>query len=594
MSAVIEFGFNATPVFTGVDRLEQSFRGLDRSVARTGQSMMRGLQTSAGSATRSLGQVSLQVQDIAVQLSSGTKVATVIAQQGSQIASAFGPGGAIVGGVVALGGAFFVARDRALASFATMREESAKLDQTLRITLIEGGVKELGQAFDTVRAQAASVSTELDNMTFGGSGMGFSALWSKLTLGDRYDEKKQQLNNELIKRSTDLVRIEQQTLANSQRNVQLTELRAQGKNDEADALERQIRLEAELARIQGLSLSSGAKAQLSADAVAASQLSGIKPVDPTQEKRTREEITRLQEKFKDDTIETLDPVEKYLALSKQQEAIFESMTEKGGLFYEQSIAGLEAWSAALENMGKSEEQLKVLNMLEQARTLESQKRTASEEVARQREQRDREADSKREEAKREQERKMDEMQRAVKEQAARDEARKQLQEDVAIAKAKQDGDMEKAAKLQQQADFRRKTAEIMEATGLNKSQASAAAWSLVGDSTAPGKSKIKSRLMGGPDQGPLSERRPGGMTAHLMGGHLSDYEALQLGSKGTLGGLLGPSAVGMSQAANLANATRADAGASTPTDGISKLVSAFKSEFGPDFAKQLVDALLAK
>lgn len=53
------------------------------------------------------GQLSHQVQDIAVQLQSGTRAATVFAQQGSQIASIFGPHGAIIGGVLAIGAGIY-------------------------------------------------------------------------------------------------------------------------------------------------------------------------------------------------------------------------------------------------------------------------------------------------------------------------------------------------------------------------------------------------------------------------------------------------------------------------------------------------------
>ena len=51
------------------------------------------------------GQLGFQVQDIAVQLQSGTNAMIVFGQQGSQIAGAFGPGGAIFGAVIAVGAA---------------------------------------------------------------------------------------------------------------------------------------------------------------------------------------------------------------------------------------------------------------------------------------------------------------------------------------------------------------------------------------------------------------------------------------------------------------------------------------------------------
>lgn len=549
-----------------------------------------------GGSGMNLGMAAMQFQDVAIQMQMGTRMSTIIAQQGSQMLSVLGPAGAATGAVVAIGGAFVTSREKAVEAFATMREESAKLDQSLRVTLIDGGIHDLAGAFETVRGTIKSVSAEMDNMTMGGAGKGFSALWAQLTLGDRFDERFNQLNSERIKRENDLFAIERATLDNSARALQIAELRAAGENDKADAIERQVKLEAELARIRNMPLSDAAKAQLSADATAMSAAGGTKPVDLAEEKRTREEIARLQEKFKNDAIAVMDPTEKFLALSNEQEKIFESMTEKGGLFYEQSISGLEAWSEALGKLGKSQEQLKVLNMLEQARTLESQKRIAAEEVARDRDQRDKQSDSARESAKQQQEKQAAELQRVAKEQAARDEARKQLQEDVAIAKAKEAGDTEKAAKLQQQADLRRKTNEIISATGLTKSQASAAAFALVGDSgTQPaGKSKIKSRLMGGPDQGALSERRPGNIPSHMMGG-LNDFYALQSGKTGTLGGLMGPSAVGMSYLGAQAeiNASRENQ-SSGGGNLIGEFISKLKTELTPEMAKAIVDALIQK
>lgn len=49
-----------------------------------------------------IGQVGFQVQDLVVQLQSGTPVLTAFVQQGSQIAGAFGPVGAIIGTVGSL------------------------------------------------------------------------------------------------------------------------------------------------------------------------------------------------------------------------------------------------------------------------------------------------------------------------------------------------------------------------------------------------------------------------------------------------------------------------------------------------------------
>jgi hypothetical protein len=82
--------------FTG-SQVEKKLGGMDDATKKAAKSM--------GNARRTAGQLGFQVQDIAVQLQSGTNAMIVFGQQGSQIAGAFGPGGAILGAVIAVGAA---------------------------------------------------------------------------------------------------------------------------------------------------------------------------------------------------------------------------------------------------------------------------------------------------------------------------------------------------------------------------------------------------------------------------------------------------------------------------------------------------------
>ena len=65
----------------------------------------KGTEAAAMKAARAkgmmAGQVAMQAQDIAVQAQMGTNAMQIFAQQGSQVLSIFGPGGAIAGGRVA-------------------------------------------------------------------------------------------------------------------------------------------------------------------------------------------------------------------------------------------------------------------------------------------------------------------------------------------------------------------------------------------------------------------------------------------------------------------------------------------------------------
>lgn len=62
-------------------------------------------QKSSNRLRGAIGGLGYQVQDIAVQLQGGQNALLVFGQQGSQIASLFGPTGAIVGGIIAVGAA---------------------------------------------------------------------------------------------------------------------------------------------------------------------------------------------------------------------------------------------------------------------------------------------------------------------------------------------------------------------------------------------------------------------------------------------------------------------------------------------------------
>lgn len=78
-----------------LNKLAQTADRTDASVSKVGNSM-RKIQFQ---------QVGYQVQDLTVQLQNGTSAFVAIGQQGSQLAGAFGPGGAVIGAVIALGSA---------------------------------------------------------------------------------------------------------------------------------------------------------------------------------------------------------------------------------------------------------------------------------------------------------------------------------------------------------------------------------------------------------------------------------------------------------------------------------------------------------
>ena len=85
---------------------ERAFKRSSDRIAASERQARRGSAFSGGqNAAYRVGMVSQQAQDVAVSLQMGMSASRVIAQQGSQIASIFGPKGMVIGGVIAIGAA---------------------------------------------------------------------------------------------------------------------------------------------------------------------------------------------------------------------------------------------------------------------------------------------------------------------------------------------------------------------------------------------------------------------------------------------------------------------------------------------------------
>lgn len=489
-----------------------------------------------------LGMVSMQFQDIAVQAQMGTKASIIMAQQGSQMLSAFGPAGMIAGAVAAIGGALFVMGEKSKEAFAAAQAGARDFDLAMT-DAAHGSASDLVAAIGKVSDRSKDLRAEMQQIATGGLMPAFEQMLGGANVQDKINLNADQQRKALEYRRT----LGAELAAASADETRLAQLRASGHTDEAAALENEINLKSKLYSINRMDVDGHVKQQLAADAVTQSGLAGGSS-NPTKDKA---ELARLQQKLKDEALATLDPTEKFIALSKEQEAVFASMAEKGGLFYEQSLAGLQAWSDALGKAGKTQEQLAVVKMLDQAGTLEAQKKTAAADVARARDEKQRIMDQKRDEIQAVKDKMAAEQERFAARykaeqdlKAAQEEAKRKLAEDVQIETARKAGDMDKVKQLEHQRDVRRKTQEIVASTGMNESAGITAAEMLESDSSVPAKARRKARYMGGGDAGPLAGRGSSQIPRHMMGG-LNDYYDLQAGTRGALGRYLGPSANGM-------------------------------------------------
>jgi hypothetical protein len=158
-------------------KIESSFARADKSSKKFGGGLSK-LTKSFKLQKNASQQLGFQLQDVAVQLQAGTNASVVLAQQGSQLAGVLGPGGALLGAVIAItagiGGSLlpvlFGANDEFKDLDKTIEGFIGTLDQLeLRkiSKAIEGQekvVQKLGRAYDEAANKAPATLSILDRI----------------------------------------------------------------------------------------------------------------------------------------------------------------------------------------------------------------------------------------------------------------------------------------------------------------------------------------------------------------------------------------------------------------------------------------------
>ena len=121
---------------TTADKIERDLAGVGTAAASVNTNITKTAAAvqAAGGQMNSLrgaaGNLGFQLQDIAVQAQMGASAFTILGQQGSQIASAFGPGGAVFGAVIAIasaiGGVLYTSLKNASGAMKELPEEMQK------------------------------------------------------------------------------------------------------------------------------------------------------------------------------------------------------------------------------------------------------------------------------------------------------------------------------------------------------------------------------------------------------------------------------------------------------------------------------------
>jgi hypothetical protein len=118
-----------------------------------------------GSWKSSMQQAGYQVQDFIVQVQGGQSALVAFAQQGSQLAGAFGPGGAVVGAVIALSsviaGVLITSLNGGKSAMDALKDAAEAMDKV--ITISQNGVAALSDKYANLARTNAEAATILRN-----------------------------------------------------------------------------------------------------------------------------------------------------------------------------------------------------------------------------------------------------------------------------------------------------------------------------------------------------------------------------------------------------------------------------------------------
>lgn len=648
MSAIVEFGFNAAPVFSGVSKMDQLLQSVDQRQRQRGQRMLAdgrlqlslleaqiagnkkeaasiqnrialmermrtiqqqtnvsqreayvlaqrsaGLSTMGGRGGRgmNIGMASMQMQDIAIQMQMGTRMSTIIAQQGSQLLSIFGPGGMIVGGLVAVGGMFYTMQEKGLEALKALKAEAAGFDGDLR-KLKAGGIMEMIDAMEKMKLKAAEMSKEAASRT----GTGFFAATARFFSPSRFDENGKVINSYDEKRDVAAEiatkneqgrkELMQQIVLTAEEELRIAQMRATSGDAAADKLEREIALRRELVKLESAPEEIRGKLQDNARAKSAAEQ---QKADAEAAKKKQAEMDklaaaqqRLDEQKKDAALDQMSLAQRIAVMSVDaQKALVEENRLKGAAKLDaQAIIAAESRRVSI-----------------QAQILNSQKQLATE--------KEREAEA----AKREAEATARKVEQAAKEASQRRATVMDTALEYRLLEAKAAGRKKETEEIERQQRVLERARRLEEQNGLGRDAAISLALKMENlQDRADGKRRkigAPTAAINDPEQRYGLSGRPSGTMSRLNGplyksrpltrnGGLEGFWNLQLGNIGVLGpkpsGMMNQNAFSSSpslQATHAANAARADGGA--PTAPVDQFLEKLIARLPPAFAAALLD-----
>jgi hypothetical protein len=145
------------------EQVDAAISRMTGDVGKTSKAMSDAARGGFGQFRNAAQQTGYQVQDLVVQLQSGTSAFVAIGQQGSQLAGAFGPGGAVLGAVIALaaavGGVLYKSLGIAGANMDDLNKRASDLSKSFQIT--KDGTLELSDSFVQAANSADGLSQNM-------------------------------------------------------------------------------------------------------------------------------------------------------------------------------------------------------------------------------------------------------------------------------------------------------------------------------------------------------------------------------------------------------------------------------------------------
>ncbi|EHM3464258.1 phage tail protein [Salmonella enterica subsp. enterica serovar Carrau] len=145
------------------DSMESGFKKADRSAEKLNSTVTKTAGAVSGGLRTGMQQAGYQIQDFIVQVQGGQSALVAFSQQGSQLAGAFGPGGAVAGALLALGSILFGTLSTALSSTKDEMEQLKSAAETLNkvVVINSQGVAALSNDYARLAATNATLAAQL-------------------------------------------------------------------------------------------------------------------------------------------------------------------------------------------------------------------------------------------------------------------------------------------------------------------------------------------------------------------------------------------------------------------------------------------------